>query len=242
MIWLKRAHTIIGDLNACGGSKKRRLEEFIEMEQVDDIGREEHTHKWGNHRCRIDRVLASGRGKPWVFKEGWECNSDHTIVAAKVRTEAATVESTETDWDKVREWLESKQERLEEAMEWEMVGDPYKELRELSNLWTRVVRICGRSKRWWKREWKPLKKKARKCKARKEFHEDIRTAKREMWVQWVEEGKSVWDIARVARNPENKVHQGRGRRGGDTQQRRGCSSGICQTQHHHGGEGKGRRR
>ena len=26
-------------------------------------------------------------------------------------------------------------------------------------------------------------------------------AKREMWIQWVEEAKSVWDIARVARNP-----------------------------------------
>ena len=24
-----------------------------------------------------------------------------------------------------------------------------------------------------------------------------------MWIQWVEEGKSVWDIARVARNPFN---------------------------------------
>lgn len=34
-------------------------------------------------------------------------------------------------------------------------------------------------------------------------HDEIRKAKREMWVQWVEEGKSVWDIARVARNPFN---------------------------------------
>ena len=36
--------------------------------------------------------------------------------------------------------------------------------------------------------------------ARKEFHEEIRKAKR---IQWVEEGKSVWDIVRVARKPFN---------------------------------------
>ena len=49
-----------------------------------------------------------------------------------------------------------------------------------------------------------IEKRARKCKeARKEFHEEIRKAKREMWVQLVEEGKSVWDIAMVARNPFN---------------------------------------
>ena len=41
-------HTIIGDLNACGGSKKKRLEELIEKEQLDDIGRDEHTHVWGD--------------------------------------------------------------------------------------------------------------------------------------------------------------------------------------------------
>ena len=106
MIWLKRAHTIIGDLNACGGSKKRRLNELIEEEQLNDIGREEHTHGWGNHRCRIDRVLTRGPGRPWFYKEGWECRSDHTIVAAKVMAEAAIIHRTETDWNTVREWLE----------------------------------------------------------------------------------------------------------------------------------------
>ena len=127
------ANTIIGDLKACRGSKKRRLEEFIQTEDLDDIGRE-----------------------------------------------------------------------LKGPKEWTLVGDPYTELRELAKSWTRVVRICDRSKRWWKREWKPLRKKARKCKkARKKFHEEIRKAKREMWVQYVEEGKSIWDIARTARNPFN---------------------------------------
>ena len=131
-------------------------------------------------------------------------SGDHTIVAVKVIAEAATVERLETDWDKVRAWLEGQEENKEGLAEWEMVGDPYEQLRELSKSWPRVVRICGKRKRWWKREWKPLRKKAMKCKeARKKFHEEIRKAKRETWVQWVEEGKQVWDIARVARNPFN---------------------------------------
>ena len=33
--------------------------------------------------------------------------------------------------------------------------------------------------------------------------EQVRKAKSEMWMRWVEEGKSVWDIARMARNPFN---------------------------------------
>ena len=122
------------------------------MEQLDDIGREEHTHKWGKHRFRIDRVLTRGRGRPWFFKEGWECIRDYTTVAARVKIKAATVERTEMDWDKVRKWLEEREENQEELTEWQMVGDPYKQLRELSKSWTRVVRICVRSKRWWKKE------------------------------------------------------------------------------------------
>ena len=100
----------------------------------------------------MDRVLTRGRGKLWALKEGWECNSDPTIVATKVREEAATVESIETDWYKVREWLETEEERSEEPKGWEMVGDRLQELRELSKSSTRVVRICGRSKRWWEKE------------------------------------------------------------------------------------------
>ena len=64
--------------------------------------------------------------------------------------------------------------------------------------------VGGRSHRWWRREWKPLRKKARKCKeARKELHEQIRKAKREMWTQWVEAGKAVWDLVRMAKSPFN---------------------------------------
>ena len=81
------AETILGDLNCCGGSKKRVLEEWIEREDWQNIGREDHIHEWGNHRCRIDRVLTRGWGKPWLMEAGWECNSDYTIVAARVDTQ-----------------------------------------------------------------------------------------------------------------------------------------------------------
>ena len=57
----REAETIIGDLNCCGRSKKRVLEAWIEEEELQDIAREEHTHEWGRHMCRIDRVLPKGR-------------------------------------------------------------------------------------------------------------------------------------------------------------------------------------
>ena len=63
--------------------------------------------------------------------------------------EAAIIERTETDWDKVRAWLKEQEDNKEEpAEEWEMVGDAYKQLRELSKPWRGTVKICGRSKRW----------------------------------------------------------------------------------------------
>jgi len=36
---------------------------------------------------------------------------------------------------------------------------------------------------------------------RRELRNEIRKAKREMWMDWIEEGKEVWDIARVCKNP-----------------------------------------
>ena len=45
-------------------------------------------------------------------------------------------------------------------------------------------------------------KKGRKVKnARKEWHKEIRKAKSDMWRQWVEEGKDIWSIAKIASNP-----------------------------------------
>ena len=71
------ADVIIGDLNCCG---EARLEHFIKEHQLEDIRREDHTHK-----CRIYRVLTEPGGRPRFFTEEWGCNSDYTTVAARYR-------------------------------------------------------------------------------------------------------------------------------------------------------------
>ena len=81
----------------------------------------------------------------------------HTTIA-----EATIVERLEMDRDKVRAWLEEEEENKEGHAEWKMVGDPYEELRVLSKAWPRVLRICRGSKKWWKRQWKQLIRRARK--------------------------------------------------------------------------------
>ena len=88
---------------------------------------------------------------------------------------------TETDWDKVRKWLEEQEEKEKEPAEWEFVGDPYEQLRQFNKTCTRTVKICGRSKRWWKREWKEKRKAALKDKnVRKEWHREIKKANAEV--------------------------------------------------------------
>jgi len=59
-----QAASIIGDLNCWGGTKKRRLEEFIHEDKLGDIGMIQHTHEQGRHKCRIDRVLTKAGGRP----------------------------------------------------------------------------------------------------------------------------------------------------------------------------------
>jgi len=58
------AGVIIGDLNYCSSSKKRRLKAFIREPDIEVIGTTQHIHKWGEHRCRIDRVLTRARAGP----------------------------------------------------------------------------------------------------------------------------------------------------------------------------------
>jgi len=41
---MTEANTIMGDLNCCEGSKKRRLEEFIEAKELGGIGTTQHTY------------------------------------------------------------------------------------------------------------------------------------------------------------------------------------------------------
>ena len=76
--------------------------------------------------------------------------------------------------------------------------------RMLKEEWTRTVNVCERSKRWWKQEFKQMRKEVAKDKGKKKaFREKIKEAKGEQWRKFVEEGEDVWKIARVARNPFN---------------------------------------
>jgi len=120
------------------------------------------------------------------------------------------VKLRQTDWRKVMEYVDREEEREREvelgrrkATVYRCTGEGYKELRDLiKNEWTREVDICDRSKRWWNREFKELRKKAVKNKeARKELKRKIKEAKAKCWKDWVEERRDVWQIARVARNP-----------------------------------------
>ena len=80
----------------------------------------------------------------------------------------------------------------------------YEEVRTLmASEWHREIVVCERSKRWWKkREWKELRKRVRKDgSAKKELQRQIKEAKAECWRRWIEEGRDVWQCARVARNP-----------------------------------------
>jgi len=85
------------------------------------------------------------------------------------------------------------------------VGDAYEWMTRLKEAkWERQVKITGRSKPWWKKEWRELRKRARNSKvARKKLRQQIRKAKKEMWNDWVSKGKEVWDIVRVCKNPFN---------------------------------------
>jgi len=93
----------------------------------------------------------------------------------------------------------------DEECEVERVGEAYEILRsKMENEWTRVVTIVGKSKPWWKASWKDLRKAARKLKtARKELRREIRNAKRQMWDNWLDEGKDVWDMVQICKNPFN---------------------------------------
>jgi len=66
----------------------------------------------------------------------------------------------------------------------------------------RELDICGRSKRWWKPEFKEMRKKAVKDKKmRKELKRKIKESKAKCWQDWIEERRDVWQIARVSKNP-----------------------------------------
>jgi len=192
-------HTIMGDLN-CSGRKRRKLEEWMEQEEMQDIGTAEYTHRQGAHRCTIDRVITRTSARPWDIPERWDHGSDHAVIGAKIEIRHGTRKMKRIDWEAVEKWVEKREE-----FDAEWVGDAYEALRKkVREEWTREVRIVGRSKPWWKAEWKELRRKAKKSKAaRRRLRREIRAAKQKMWNDWVEEGREVWDILRISRNPFN---------------------------------------
>ncbi|KAF8419065.1 hypothetical protein EV426DRAFT_720163 [Tirmania nivea] len=101
----------------------------------------------------------AGRAKPWKIQKAWAADSDHCMIGVKVAMERREIKRKETDWAKVEQ-----------------------ELRGLAEEWTRDVRLCGRSKRWWKKEWKELRRRSRRSKeARKELVRKVKEAKMGVW-------------------------------------------------------------
>ena len=82
------------------------------------------------------------------------------------------------DWEAVQKYVEGNT-----AAEFHEVGEAYEQLVRLkSENWERDVVITGRSKPWWKAEWRELRKRSRNSKgARREPRKVIRQVKREMW-------------------------------------------------------------
>lgn len=146
---------VLGDFNCPEGSKKLTLEDIIAELELDDVCTTQHTHEWGQHKCRIDRVLTKGEGRPWAIKEGWGCLSDHVAIGVRVKlSDGQKLTLTKTDWRKVERYVENERKKREKKVgirkhEYEYAGQAVEELvRILREEWTRTVNICTRSKRW----------------------------------------------------------------------------------------------
>ena len=165
----------------------------------------------GQHKCRIDRVLTRGGGRPWAIKEGWGCLRDHAAIGARVKLrDEKRVTLTRTDWRKVEKYVETDKEKQEKKIgtrehQYEYAGQAVEALTKmLREEWTRSVNVCTRSKRWWKQEFKQMRKEAAKDKGKRgEFRKRIKEAKKEQWRKFVGEGEDVWKIARITRNSFN---------------------------------------
>jgi len=97
----------------------------MESEEMQDIGTADYTHKWGAHRCIIDRVITRSNARPWDIPERWHHGSDHAAIGAKVELKHEIRKVRRIDWVKVEEWVKKNEEY--EAAE---VGEAYTSLRE----------------------------------------------------------------------------------------------------------------
>ena len=126
---------------------------------------------------------------------------DHAVIGTRIVIGAKEKRVKRVDWKAVSEYVEHDEEHAEE--EWIGVGEAYQASAKLTEeRFMREIRIVGQSKPWWKAEWKGLRKRVRRSReVRRQLRGEIREAKRKMWNDWVEEGREVWDIIRVCKNP-----------------------------------------
>ena len=121
------------------------------------------------------------------MEDEWIANSDHASIAAEVVCRFTKTPRKVTDWDALKSWADQHQISREEAYRFDdtrTYGEAYQEVRKLmASEWQKEIVVCERSKRWWKkREWKELRKRARKDgSAKKKLQRQIREAKAEYW-------------------------------------------------------------
>jgi len=107
----KGARTFVGDLNCHCNGKDRVLKEWIEQEELMDIGTAMYTHRWGAHRCVIDRALTRSSARTWAIDEEWDHTSDHAIVGTRLQRADRRRVLRRTDWTAVEKYIKEEGER-----------------------------------------------------------------------------------------------------------------------------------
>ena len=180
-----RGQTIIGDLNCCGQRKSQALNEWLQHNDWNEVAAIAGTHRWKNHACSIDKILTGNRARAIAMEDEWLANSDHASIAAEVVCQFTKVLRKVTNWEALRSWADQHQMSREEVDNFDdtrVYGEAYEEIRNLmASEWQREIVLCDRSKRWWKKkEWKELRKRARKdASVKKELQRQITVAKAE---------------------------------------------------------------
>lgn len=146
-------HTIIGDINSCGGRKRQALEQWLENGEWRETSAIQHTHEWRDHKCSIDKILTKHNTRALAVEDSWVANSDHAFIAMEAQSEYQKVKRYTTDWDAVKKWAE--ENSAKEGREWDSTaeyGAAYREVViRMKTEWQRELTICKRSKKWWKR-------------------------------------------------------------------------------------------
>lgn len=199
--WLRtmaaRGQTIIGDVNCCGQSKSRALNEWLQINDWSEVAAIAVTYRWKDHESSIDEILTGNGARGIAMEDEWIANSDHASIAAEVVCRFMKVPRKVTAWDALKSWADQHQISRQETDEFDDTrthGEAYEEVRKLmASEWQRGMEVCKRSKRWWKKqEWKQLRNRARKDgSAKQELQRQIKEAKAECWQKWISDGRDV---------------------------------------------------